>query len=107
MGRALGIACRKEEILLAVAEDGELLDDPQHEKYTAPALLEATERLEATLVDVERILREVGPEVVRIMLPEGTYEDSYSRIAPRVTLETLARLACTKAKVPAELLPGA
>jgi hypothetical protein len=103
MGRALGVACKKEEIFLAVAEDGELVEHA-HEKLTAPALLEETERLEGTLSDLERVLREVRPDIVRILRPEQTYEDSYARIAPRATLETLVRLACLDAKVPVEML---
>jgi len=103
MGRALGVACKKEEIFLALAEDGELVVHA-HEKLKAPALLEETERLEGTLSDLGRALRELRPDIVRILRPEQTYEDSYARIAPRATLETLVRLACLDAKVPVELL---
>ena len=37
-------------------------------------------------------------------MPEQTYKDSYARIAPRVTLETLVRLACVRAGIPVEML---
>jgi hypothetical protein len=104
MRRTLGVACRSGEILYAIAEEGEVIEDALHEKHVAAALLEESERLEGTLADVERLLHEVRPDTVRLLLPEQTYEDSYTRIAPRVTLETLVRLACVRCAIPIELL---
>lgn len=106
MSTALGINCKKDEILLAVARDGALLPKAP-EKLTAAALLEETERLQAMLEDLGRVLAQVKPDVVRILLPEQTYKDSYNRIAPRVTLETLARLAAFNAGLPTEMLKRA
>jgi hypothetical protein len=103
MGRALGVACFKDEILLAVASDGALVADG-HEKLTTAAVLEETERLTAMQADIERMLAEVRPDHVRILMPEQTYKDSYGRIAPRVTLETLMRLACVRGGLPVEML---
>jgi hypothetical protein len=103
MGRVLGVTCFKNEVLLALASDGTLVADG-HEKLTTAAVLEETERLLAMQTDVERMLAEVRPERVRILMPEQTYKDSYSRIAPRVTLETLVRLACVRAGLPVEML---
>jgi hypothetical protein len=54
--------------------------------------------------DIERVLAEVRPDQIRILMPEQTYKDSYARIAPRVTLETLVRLACVRAGLPVEML---
>jgi hypothetical protein len=105
MGRTLGVACKSGEILFAIAEDGRLIEDAPHEKLIASALLDETERLEGTLADITRVLHEVRPDVVRVMLPEQTYEDSYARIAPRVALETLVRLACVNAGITVETLP--
>ena len=103
MGRVLGVACFKDEILMAVASDGTLVAD-RHEKLTTAAVLEETERLVAMQTDLERMLAEVRPERIRILMPEQTYKDSYSRMAPRVTLETLVRLACIRAGLPVEML---
>jgi hypothetical protein len=103
MGRALGVACLKDEVLLAVASDGALVADG-HEKLTTAAVLEETERLSAMQTDIERVLAEVRPDQIRILMPEQTYKDSYARIAPRVTLETLVRLACVRAGLPVEML---
>jgi hypothetical protein len=100
---ALGVNCRRDAILLAVARDGELVDGLP-EKLTAPALLEETERLPAMLDAIARVLAEVRPAVVRVLMPEQTYDDSYMRIAPRATLETLVRLAAHAAGVPVQMV---
>jgi hypothetical protein len=86
-----------------VASDGALVADG-HEKLTTAAVLEETERLTAMQTDIERMLAEVRPDRIRILMPEQTYNDSYARIAPRVTLETLMRLACVRAGLPVEML---
>lgn len=100
---ALGVVCKMEEVLLAVARDGELVVDCP-EKLKASALLEKTERLQGMLEDLGRVLAEVKPDAVRVLLPEQTYKDSYARIAPRVALETLVCLAALNAGVPVEML---
>jgi hypothetical protein len=101
--RALGVTCKKDQVLLAIAEDGALLHD-MPERLQAPALLEETERLQAMLGDIGRTLSEIRPDVVRLLLPEQTYEDSYGRIAPRATLETLVRLAAVQLGIPVEVV---
>ena len=103
MGRMLGVACSKEEVFLAVGSDGTLIAD-EHEKLVTAMVLEETERLQAMHDDVGRMLAEVRPNRVQILMPEQTYKDSYARIAPRVTLETLVRLACVRAGIPVEML---
>ncbi|HEX5851631.1 MAG TPA: hypothetical protein VFY36_00935 [Solirubrobacteraceae bacterium] len=75
-----------------------------HEKLATAAVLEETERLQAMQSDIDRTLLEVRPNLVRILMPEQTYKDSYSRIAPRVALETLMQLACVRAGIPVEML---
>ena len=103
MGRVLGVACSKDEVLLAVASEGSLVHDG-HEKLVTAAVLEETERLQAMQADIDRTLLEVRPDRVRILMPEQTYKDSYTRIAPRVALETLVRLGCVRAGIPVEML---
>jgi hypothetical protein len=103
MGRTLGVACSKDEVLLAVASEGSLEHDG-HEKLVTAAVLEETERLQAMQADIDRTLLEVRPDRVRILMPEQTYKDSYTRIAPRVALETLVRLGCVRAGIPVEML---
>lgn len=90
-------------MFLAVAEDGSIADGFP-EKLAAPALLEAPERLQDLSDDLVRVLAEVSPSDVRILMPEQTYKDSYARIAPRAALETLVRLVCATNRVPVEML---
>lgn len=103
MSVALGVVCKKDQVLLAVARDGVLVPGGP-EKLKASALLEETERLQGLLGDIGRVLTEVKPDAVRVLLPEQTYEDSYARIAPRAALETLVCLASLDAGVPVEML---
>jgi hypothetical protein len=101
--RALGVSCRKDEVMLAVAEGGKLIDD-SHQRVQAAALLEATERLQAVKDELSRVLAEVKPDQVRVLMPEQTYEASYGQIAPRAALETAVRLSCADAGIPVEML---
>ncbi len=103
MPTVLGVNCRKDEVFFAVARDGVLVDGLV-ERLQAPALLEETERLKAMLDDVSRILEDLKPDSVHILMPEQTYRDSYGRIAPRVALETLVRLAAHDAGTLVETL---
>lgn len=104
MAQALGVCTKKGEILLAIADDGRLLDDRAHSRVQAPALLDETERTQGFLNDVGRVLAEVRPVAVRILQPETTWKASYADMAPRAALETLVRLACAQADVFAELV---
>jgi len=101
--RVLGVWCKKEEIMLAVAEDGEVVPHSR-EKMKGSGLLEANDRLEAVRRDVVRVLEEVNPDEVRILMPEQRYEASYPQMAPRVALETVVRLACSGAGISVEML---
>jgi hypothetical protein len=103
MGRALGVACSKDTIYLAVAEDGKLVADPA-DKLDAAKVLEETERLKAMVSDVTQMLLEVRADRVRVLMPEPTYTDSYAHIAPRAALETVVRLACTGSGIQVEML---
>jgi hypothetical protein len=103
MTRALGIWCKKQEVMLAQADDGALvIANPQ--RLEAPPILEDAERLPGFLASFRHVLAEVQPDVVRILQPEQTYKAPYSEFAPKITLETLVRLACQEARVPVEVL---
>jgi hypothetical protein len=103
MSRALGVWCKNDEVMLALAENGGLLED-SHERLKAPALFEQTESLRAVLDSIGRVLAEIRPDVVRVLLPEQTYKGSYTSLAPRAALETLVRLAAANADIELELL---
>lgn len=103
MSRVLGIECKKQEVYLALAYDGRLLDD-EPQRLDVPAVHEETQRLRAFLGDFGRLLAEVGPDEVRILQPETNYEATYAQLAPKAALETLIRLACVEADIPASLV---
>jgi hypothetical protein len=103
MDRVLGVWCTQSEILLAVAVDGKLIDGFT-EKLDAPELLEASERLMGLLDRTNRMLEEVGPGNVRVLMPEQTYKATYIRMAPRAALDTLVRLAAVTQGIPVEML---
>src|SRR5438128_2470209 len=103
MARSLGIECKKQEVYLALADDGELLDE-EPQRLQVPAVHEETARLRAFLADFGRVLTETKPDAVRILQPEQVYEARYTELAPKAALETLVRLACVEANVPVEVL---
>ncbi len=103
MSRSLGVWAKKQEIYLAVAEDGELVDvDPQ--RIEAPSIMEENERLGGFLTSVRHALDDLSPDEVRILQPEQTYQASYSEFAPKVALETAVRLVCDERNIPVEVL---
>ncbi len=103
MARTLGIECKKQEVYLALAEDGQLLDDdPQ--RLQVPAVHEQTARLRSFLSDFGRVLAEAKPDSVHILQPETIYSATYAELAPKAALETLIRLACLEANVNVEML---
>ena len=103
MSRSLGIWAKKQEVYLAVAEDGVVVEvEPQ--RIEAPSVMEENERLDGFLTSIRHAIDEVSPDAVRILQPEQVYEASYSEFAPRITLEALVRLACVQAGVPVEVL---
>lgn len=106
MGRDLGIVCSSDAVLLAVADEGAILAGVP-EKLSTAGILEESARLVAMQGELQRVLAEVQPEEVRILRPEQTYKDSYTRIAPRVALETVVRVACVGAQIPVEVLKPA
>ncbi len=103
MSRSLGVWAKKQEIYLAVAEEGELQDvDPQ--KIDAPSIMEANARLGGFVTSFRHALNDIAPEAVRILQPEQTYQASYSDFAPKLALETVVRLVCSETDVPVEML---
>jgi hypothetical protein len=105
MPRTLGVSCKADVILIALAEDGILVEiAPEHKRLQAPDLLEETEQLRALQDAVGRVLADTGADLVRLLLPEPTYKGSYMALATRAALETVVRLAGEKANVTVEVL---
>ena len=99
----MGIERKKQEVYVAFAQDGALIDhEPQ--RLQVPAVHEETARLRGFLVDFGHVLAETKPDAVRIAQPEQVYEAQYTELAPKAALETLVRLACDDAGVPVEVL---
>jgi hypothetical protein len=73
------------------------------ERVDVASLFEASTELEATLNEVGRVIAQVKPDLVTVLLPEY-YTASYAEIAPHVALETLVRLAAVRAGVGVEML---
>ncbi|HET7571787.1 MAG TPA: hypothetical protein VFJ77_03860 [Gaiellaceae bacterium] len=103
MSRTIGIECKKQEVYVALAEDGALLDvEPQ--RLQVPAIHEQSARLRGFLDAFGRVLAELQPDSVNILQPETVYSASYGEIAPKAALETLIRLACVDVGVPVQML---
>lgn len=101
--KVLGVSCTQSDILLAVAKDQEILCGyPQ--KIEAAELLEASERLQGLLDRIERMLDEVSPSIVRVLMPEQTHKAAYSAMVARAAMETLVRLAAVKKGLRVEVL---
>lgn len=103
MSRTLGVECKKQEVFLALAEDGSLLDE-EPQRLQVPAIHEQTARLHRFLDDFGRVLAERKPDAVHILQPETIYEATYAELAPKAALETLIRLASSDAAVDVELV---
>lgn len=88
-----------------MAEDSKITSGAL-ERLDVPALGEASARLVETLDDLGRLLADVCPDRVALLLPEHSpqHKKTHAEIAPRVALETLVRLAGVRADVPVEVL---
>lgn len=103
MSRSLGIWAKKDEVYLAVADDGVLVDvEPQ--RVEVPSIMDENERLDGFLTSIRHAVDELKPDAVRILQPEQIYQASYGEFAPKITLEALVRLACLQVGVPVEVL---
>jgi hypothetical protein len=103
MSRSLGVWAKKQEVYLAVAEDGDVLDvDPQ--RIEAPSIMDANERLGGFLTSFRHALNDLAAGEVRILQPEQTYQAAYSEFAPKIALETAVRLVCDESGIPVEVL---
>jgi hypothetical protein len=101
--RILGVESKKQEIYLALVEDGRVVaEGPQ--RLEVAAVHEQTARLKGFMDDFKRVLAEMKPDAVHIIQPETIYEATYTELAPKAALETLIRLACLDASVNVEFV---
>jgi len=103
--KVLGVTCSSSTALVTLVDAGVVVPSPV-ERIDVSALHEASEELEATIDEITRALRRVGPDRVILLLPEQSprYRRTYQEIAPRATLETLVRLASVRAGIPIEVM---
>jgi hypothetical protein len=100
--KVLGVTCTGTSVFFAVSNAGEVLSGPP-ERVDVASLYDASTELEATLTEVGRVIAQVRPDLVTVLMPEY-YKASYAEIAPRAALETLVRLAAVRADVPVEMI---
>ena len=103
--RVLGVSCSTEAVNLAVAEGGEIVDGLPERLRPAQGV-ELGERLLEFIDDAARVLAQVKPVRVALLMPESQQRGaaSYQRIASRVTLETLLRVAAAREGLPVSLV---
>jgi hypothetical protein len=101
----LGVTVTGTMALLSVVENGAVSEAPVYRTQFS-ALAEASAELDATLDEIGRVLAQLKPNLVVLLLPEQTphFKQTYAQLAPRVTLEVLFRLAAVRALVPIDLM---
>jgi hypothetical protein len=103
--KVVGVTCSTKSALFSLVENGEVVDTPV-ERVEVGSLHEASQELEATLAETGRTFAQLKPDLVVLLMPEQSrFRRTYQEIAPRVTLETLVRLAAVRAEIPIEVLP--
>jgi hypothetical protein len=107
MSRVLGIASKKDQILIAIADNGAVVNDADHDRIQVARGQDDAGRLLAFMDDVKRQLVEVHPDRVRILKPEGNHTPGYDESAPKLALETIVRLCCAQADIPVDVLARA
>jgi len=95
--RVLGVSCSTKVLNIAVAENGEIVDGLPERLQPAQGI-EAEDRLLEFIEEVARMLAQVSPDRIGLLLPEaqGRSSGSYQTVAPRVTIETLLRVASAR-----------
>jgi hypothetical protein len=101
----LGVNCNTHCAFFAVAVDGELSDGPV-EYIEAPTLAESSDELKSVLDELVRVIKEVNADKVVLLKPEGGRRPTKTHAAfvPRITLETLVRLAAVEAGIEIDVL---
>jgi hypothetical protein len=76
------------------------------ERVEVGAPYESSEELLSTLDEIKRAFGQLRSDVVVRLMPEQSrHKRTYQEIAPRVTLETLVRIAAVQENIAIQLLP--
>jgi hypothetical protein len=101
----LGVNCTTTRAFLVVADDGE--PKPGGVEFIeATALDKSSEQLAPVLAECCRVIRELDPDRIVLLKPEsgGRAKRTHAELVPRITLETLFRLAAVQADTPIEMV---
>ncbi|WP_420451959.1 hypothetical protein [Ilumatobacter sp.] len=103
--RVLGANCSTRAVNVAVVQDGNVLDGLPERLRPAQGI-ELGDRLLEFIDDVARLLAQVRPDRVALLLPEAQRRGSasYQSVAPRLTIETLFRVASAREGYPLRLI---
>lgn len=103
LSRVLGVACTSSCAYLAFVQAGAVAAIPDRLEWPAG---EESERLGELFQDTQGLLREQEVTCVAILLPErgGSFQRGYFLLAPRVSLETVIRLAAVAVGIPIALI---
>ncbi|MGP0101702.1 MAG: hypothetical protein ACLPUT_08795 [Solirubrobacteraceae bacterium] len=102
--RSLGVTCNPHTAYLTLAIDG-AITQAVVERVEVAAQYEASVELLSTLEEIRRALGQLQPDRIAVLMPEqGGRKRSYLEIAPRVTLETLIRIAAVQEGIGVEML---
>ncbi len=102
--RSLGVTCNPHTAYLTLAVDGAITRSVV-ERVEVAAQYEASVELLSTLEEIRRALGQLRPDRIAVLMPEqGGHKRAYLEIAPRVTLETLIRIAAVQGRIGVEML---
>lgn len=101
----LGVTCSAQAALLTGIEQRAVTEMPVY-RIDVGSIAEASDALPSTLEEIGRTLSQLHPSLVVLLLPEQSNRHKYthSQLAPRITLETLIRLAAVQAQTPIDVL---
>jgi hypothetical protein len=105
--RVLGVNCDPHAAFLVTVQGGAVVDGLP-ERLRPPEGMELGDRLLEFVDEVRRVLGQVDPLRVGILLPEsGQHQPPQKSIASRATIETLVRVAAAQEGVPVDLVARA
>jgi hypothetical protein len=98
MSRTLGVNCSSKHAFLALAEDGEIV--AARPEQLEPPGTEESERLRGFYHAFRRVLADLRPDRVCLLLPESSprHRPTHAELTPRIAMETLVRLATVESE---------
>jgi hypothetical protein len=96
VSRTLGVNCSSKHAFLTLAEDGEIV--ATNPERLEPPGTEESERLRGFYHAFRRVLADLRPDRVCLLLPESNprHRPTHAELTPRIGMETLVRLAAVE-----------